>query len=60
MEGKIRELGSVNLRRIDIRDWDSPVAQQHGINSIPRLMLYAGDELLSEDTREVLGMLHPR
>ena len=59
MEDAIRRLGTVNLRRIDIRDWDSPVAKQHKINSVPRLVLYDGDELLSDDTQEVISMITP-
>lgn len=59
MEDAIRRLGTVNLRRIDIRDWNSPVAKQHKINSVPSLVLYDGDELLSDDTRTVMKMITP-
>ncbi len=59
MEAVIRRLGTINLRRIDIRDWSSPVAKQHKINSIPRLVLYDGDELLSDDKQEIVRMITP-
>ena len=59
MEDAIRRLGTVNLRRIDIRDWNSPVAKQHKINSVPSLLLYDGDELLSDDTQTVIKMIIP-
>ncbi len=59
MEDAIRRLGTVNLRRIDIRDWNSPVAKQHEITSIPRVVLYDGDELLSDETREIFEMISP-
>jgi hypothetical protein len=28
------------MRRIDVKDWRSPVAQQFSIQSLPRLMIY--------------------
>ncbi len=60
MEATIRRLGTINLRRIDVRDWDSAVANQHGIRSLPTLALYDGDELVSDDKREILDMISGR
>jgi len=50
--------GNFRLLKIDVRDWDSPVATAHGIRSLPTLALYEGKRLVSKDTREVLAILN--
>jgi thiol-disulfide isomerase/thioredoxin len=31
---------NVYLRKIDIKDWESPVAKQYGLHSIPSVWIY--------------------
>ena len=57
LERLVLERGSVRLRKIDIRSWDSPVAQAFGIRSIPQLWLHEGTERVATDAREVLRRL---
>ena len=47
----------VALRRIDIVEWDSPVAKQFKLNSLPALYLYDGKELVSKNGPEILKRL---
>lgn len=47
----------VKLRRIDIKRWGSPVAEQHSIASIPQLWLYDGSRLVTRDAMEVMSRL---
>lgn len=54
LEAAIRERGNVRLRRVNIRDWSSPVARQYGIESIPQLWLHDGTKRVATDTAEVL------
>ena len=60
METLIRSMGTVRLRVVDVVSWDSQVAKQHGIRSLPSLWLYDGDDLVSDDAREVLEILQGR
>jgi thiol-disulfide isomerase/thioredoxin len=53
----IKRKGTVALKRVDIRAWDSPVANDYGIHSIPRLELYDGVDLVEDDTQRVLSIL---
>ena len=57
MEARIRELGTVRLRKIDVESWESPVATAHGIDRLPTLVLYDGKTVVSTDTREILAAL---
>ena len=57
MEALVREKGSIQLRKIDIKTWRSDVAQQYSVRSIPRLMLYDGMSLIADDTAKVLDIL---
>ena len=54
LQAAIRERGNVRLRRVNIKDWDSPVARQYGIQSIPQLWLHDGTKRVSTDTMDVL------
>ena len=53
----MREQGNVRLRKIDIDEWSSPVAQQYDIRSIPHLRLYEGRKLVTKDTQEIMRHL---
>ena len=47
----------LRVRSIDIDQWRSPVALQYGISKLPAAFLYEGEELVSEDYREILRIL---
>ena len=57
MEDLAAQTGDFVIRKIDIDKWSSDVARQHDIRRLPTLWLYDGDDLVSKDTREILGML---
>jgi thiol-disulfide isomerase/thioredoxin len=40
VEEAVRAAGDATLRVVDIRSWESGVAQQHGIRATPHLVLY--------------------
>ena len=48
---------SIALRKIDIVDWTMPVAAQHGIESLPYLMLYDRQGRRMAEGEEVFGAL---
>ena len=54
LQAAIRERGNVRLRKINIKDWSSPVARQYQIQSIPQLWLHDGTQRVSTDTMDVL------
>jgi thiol-disulfide isomerase/thioredoxin len=47
------------LRKIDVIDWSSPVARQHGLSAIPHLVLFGpdGSRLAEGDAERVLAVL---
>ena len=49
---------SFRIRKIDIMTWESDVARQHDIRSLPTLLMYDGKTLVSSDTREIVKMLN--
>ena len=53
MESLIHSKPNVNLRRINIVKWGSPVAGQYGIRELPTLWLYDGRKRVSTDMRDV-------
>ncbi len=57
METLVSERDDLMLRKIDIVRWDSPVALQYRIDTLPTLYLYDGRELVSKDTDEVMRRL---
>ena len=57
LQAAIQERGDIRLRTINIRDWGSPVARQHGIERIPQLWLHDGTKRVSTDTRDVTRRL---
>lgn len=60
MEALIRKLDGVRLRRIEVEAWESPVAVENGIRSLPTLWLYDGHDRVSTDARDVLQRLVQR
>jgi len=58
LEARIKELNTVRLRKVNIVKWGSDVAKQHGINSLPSLHLYDGNELESKSGPAVLAALN--
>jgi thiol-disulfide isomerase/thioredoxin len=57
VEELVKKKQGVALRRIDIKRWGSPVADQYAITSIPQLWLYDGTRLVSRDVNDVLSRL---
>lgn len=57
MEALAENSPNVRLRKIDIGR-GTPVAAQHGIRSIPHLVLYEGGERVASGTREVLARVN--
>ena len=57
-----RNPNDVTLRMIDIGNWDSPSARQHGIQQIPWLFLYdrSGKRVRTGPPDKVLGTLRSR
>ena len=58
MEALARQHAEVKLRIVDVGAWDSEVAQQHGIRSLPTIWLYEDGELSTKDRRDVLARLN--
>jgi hypothetical protein len=43
----------IQVEFIDIKEWESPVAKQYGITSVPYFKIYDGDgKLITEGGRE--------
>lgn len=53
---------SLAVRKLDVIDWESPVARQYRISSLPHFMLYGPDGALiaAGDTERVFGALEAR
>ncbi len=45
------------IRKVDIVDWTQPVAEQHGVESLPYLVLYDGDGAAIARGEEVFAAL---
>jgi len=60
LEALARRDPDLRILRIDIGQWGSPVARQHGIRGLPTVWLYDGEDLVTRDTRQALGRLQPR
>ena len=58
LEARINELDTIRLRKVNIVNWGSDVAKQHGIKSLPTLHLYDGDELKTKSSPKVLAALN--
>jgi thioredoxin-like negative regulator of GroEL len=57
LEALTRKAPDINLRRVDIGSWDSAVAAQYQIRSLPTVWIYENGALVARDRREVLGRL---
>lgn len=56
VEAKVLEK-QISLRKIDINNWDSDVAKQYRIDSLPALWLYKDRKLVTQDREEVFRYL---
>jgi hypothetical protein len=50
----VKDRDDVQVVRIDVVSWGSPVATQFEIDRLPTLLLYDGMDLVEDDTRAVL------
>ena len=57
LERLCRQQRNFRLLVVDVDQWDSPVARQHGINRLPTLWLAKDGEIVSTDSHEVLAFL---
>ncbi len=57
LEALVSERPFVRLLRIDVKSWDSPVARQHEIQSLPQVWLYDGKERLTADQGRALALV---
>jgi hypothetical protein len=57
LEALLAERPYLRLRRIDVKSWDSAVAQQHDIRQLPQLWLYAGKERLTAEKGRALSLV---
>ena len=57
MEAIAKHRQGVYLRKIDIVSWDSPVARQMGIKSLPTIWIYEGGLLTAKDQQTVIQKL---
>jgi thiol-disulfide isomerase/thioredoxin len=53
---------SLAVRKVDVVDWESPVARQHRIHSLPHFVLYGpeGELLAAGDAQRVFSVLESR
>ena len=56
MEARVKEK-QLPLRKVDIKTWQSAVAQQYSIDRLPALWLYKDRKLVTQDSREVFQHL---
>ncbi len=49
---------AVRVRKIDVVSWDSAVSKQHGIRSLPHLVLFKGTEQVASGMEDVVLRLH--
>lgn len=48
----------IPLRKVDIKSWESAVARQHQVQSIPALWLYKDGKLVTQDSQAVFQHLN--
>jgi hypothetical protein len=53
----VRRQPQLKLRRVDVVNWGSPVAEQYSIRCLPTLWLYENGSLASKDSDVVLTRL---
>ncbi len=49
--------GNLRLLKIEVPRGGSDVGAQYSIHTLPTLWLYEGGEIVSTETREIIGML---
>lgn len=57
MEALARNNPRVKLRVVDVVGWESAVAQQYNIRSLPTVWLYEDGELYSKDLKTIVERL---
>lgn len=57
LEALANQHPNVKLRKIDIVNWESEVARQYRVQSLPTIWLYEDGELLTRDRREIAERL---
>lgn len=58
LEALTRQRTDLRLRIVDIEAWDSPVAEQYGVNRLPTLWLYSDGERVASETGDVVARLN--
>jgi hypothetical protein len=57
LEALVSDRPFVRLLRIDVTSWDSPVARQYEIQSLPQVWLYDGKQRLTADQGRALALV---
>ena len=61
LEELTRRRSDFALRKVNVVNWDTPVAAQYGVNYLPYLQMYGpGGDLLADGADEVLAELRRR
>ena len=59
VEDAVHAASGTTLRVVDIREWESDVARQHGINATPDLILYEDGRQAGRGIAQVLSLIEP-
>lgn len=54
LENFVKNNSGYTLRKVDIENWNSAIAQRFAIRSIPYLVLLQGEDVLAEGTKNVM------
>ena len=57
LEALAKDDPGLRLLHIDVDSWNSPVAQQYSIKSLPTVHLYDGTRLVTNNTNQALNEL---
>jgi len=57
LEALAHQYPHVKLRIVDVVSWESAVAKQHAIRSLPMIWLFEDGELYSKDREEIADRL---
>jgi hypothetical protein len=60
LEALARARPELQVLRIDIESWSSPVARQHSIQRLPTVWLFDGEREVTRDTRQALQRAQSR
>jgi thioredoxin-like negative regulator of GroEL len=58
LEALIQNTADYRLVKIDIGSWQSAVARQYRVESLPTLLLFDGDQLVDRDRDSILNTVH--